>query len=72
MNVLIPIPNKDFDPTEVAIPWSLLNKNGIEIYFSTPDGNKGEADQRMLDGMDLGILKKYSEPEKTPVLPTTK
>ena len=29
--VLIPLPDKDFDTTEVAVPWRLLTQAGHEI-----------------------------------------
>src|SRR5688572_11040285 len=56
-SVLFPIPKNDFDPTETAIPWKILTRAGIKCYFSTSDGRPGQADQRMLYGTDLGILK---------------
>lgn len=57
LRVLIPIPTNDFDPTEVAISWSILNQGGVEVHFATPNGEVGSADSRMLTGKDLGILK---------------
>lgn len=59
MKVIIPIPNTDFDPTEVAIPWSILMKNNIQVIFSTPNGKSGRADNRMLTGEGLGGLKNF-------------
>jgi protease I len=55
--VLIPIPNRDFDPTETAVPWKILSARGHSVVFATPDGHPGEADPRMLDGHGLGPLK---------------
>jgi len=54
MRVLIPIPSCDFDPTESAIPWSVLSDRGVEVVFATPDGTPGTADARMLSGRGLG------------------
>ncbi len=54
--VIIPIPSRDFDPTEIAVPWKILSSAGIKIYFSTPDGVPGVCDQRMLTGQGLGIF----------------
>ncbi len=51
--VLIPIPNLDFDPSEVAIPWQVLGAAGHEIAFATPDGRAGRADGLMLSGRGL-------------------
>ncbi len=41
----------------MAIPWKLLFDDGFTIVFATPDGEKGEADMRMLKGEDLGLFK---------------
>ena len=37
--VLIPIPRRDFDPTEVAISWEVLTYLGHEVVFATPGGD---------------------------------
>ena len=55
MKVLVPLPSKDFDPTEVAIPWSVL-RSGCEIVFATPDGVKALPDPIMLSGEGLGVF----------------
>ena len=36
--VLIPIPTRDFDPTEVAVSWQVLRAGGHHVVFSTPTG----------------------------------
>lgn len=54
--VLIPLPSRDFDPTEAAVPWRMLRERGHTVVFATPDGAPGEADQRMLNGRGLGAL----------------
>ena len=54
--ILIPIPSKDFDPTETAIPWKVLTALGHTVKFATPDGQPGAADDRMLTGRGLGVL----------------
>jgi protease I len=53
--VLIPIPSNDFDPTETAVPWKILRDRGLEVVFATPDGQPGNADERMLTGKGLYI-----------------
>jgi protease I len=55
-NILIPIPDADFDPTETAVPWRTLRQRGHHIVFATPSGNMGHADQRMVTGEGLGIF----------------
>jgi putative intracellular protease/amidase len=52
-NVLIPIPKRDFDPTEVAVSWSVLKRLGHSVTFATPDGRPGRADDLMLTGEGL-------------------
>jgi len=55
--VLIPLPSYGFDPTEAAVPWYYMNLAGHQITFSTPDGKRGYADERMVTGKDLSFLK---------------
>ncbi|RFS20062.1 hypothetical protein DVR12_20285 [Chitinophaga silvatica] len=57
--VLIPLPDYGFDPTEAAIPWSLLTANGHEVYFATPSGYSSMCDMRILRGTGLGIWKPF-------------
>lgn len=53
--VLMPIPARDFDPTEVAISWSVLRSLGHRVVFATPDGAPGVADDIMVTGRGLDI-----------------
>jgi putative intracellular protease/amidase len=53
--VVIPIPARDFDPTEVAISWSVLKRLGHVVLFATPDGRPGQADDIMLTGRGLDL-----------------
>lgn len=55
--ILIPLPSTDFDPTESAVPWQILTERNFDVFFSTPDGKPGQADERMLVGKGLGIWK---------------
>ncbi|MDP2305466.1 MAG: type 1 glutamine amidotransferase domain-containing protein [Pseudomonadota bacterium] len=55
--VLVPLPQVDFDPTEVAVPWRALVAAGVQVRFATPTGAPGAADPRMVTGRDLGLLK---------------
>ncbi len=57
MKVIVPIPTRDFDPSEVAIPWKILHEAGVAVEFATDSGQVGAADQRMLDGHGLGLMK---------------
>jgi putative intracellular protease/amidase len=51
--VLMPIPARDFDPTEVAVTWQVLTENGHDVVFATPSGQPGEADDIMVTGQGL-------------------
>ena len=51
--VLVPLPQRDFDPTEVAVSFKILKSRGHTLTFATPDGHAAEADPIMLDGVGL-------------------
>jgi putative intracellular protease/amidase len=53
VRVLIPLASRDFDPSEVAVPWRILSNTGHEVVFATPDGRRGYADEMMLSGEGL-------------------
>ena len=36
--ILVPLPDTDLDPTEVAVPWRLLRDQGTS-WFSLPSRN---------------------------------
>ena len=55
--ILIPIPSLGCDPSEVAIPWKILEMNDYEVVFATPNGKKATTDQIMLKGDGLGLLR---------------
>jgi putative intracellular protease/amidase len=51
--VLVPLPARDFDPSEVAVSWRVLRAAGHEVTFATPDGARAHADPLMLSGEGL-------------------
>lgn len=53
--VLIPIPSRDFDPSEVAVSWRVLTQRGHAVRFATPDGQRGHGDPLMLHGEGLDL-----------------
>jgi putative intracellular protease/amidase len=53
--VLIPIPDRDFDPTEVAVSWRVLTGNGHRVIFATESGAPGVADDIMVTGRGLDV-----------------
>jgi putative intracellular protease/amidase len=53
--VLIPIPDTDFDPTEVAVSWQVLTGRGHGVVFSTESGRQPVADDIMVSGRGLDV-----------------
>src|ERR1700749_4917949 len=53
--VLIPIPDRDFDPTEVAVSWQVLRAEGHRVVFATESGSPGVADDIMVTGRGLDL-----------------
>ena len=51
--ILIPIPARDFDPTEAAVSWQVLQSSGHTLTFATPDGKTAQADEMMISGQGL-------------------
>jgi putative intracellular protease/amidase len=51
--ILVPLPSRDFDPSEVAVSWRVLRDAGHEVLFATPDGTPAHADPVMLTGEGL-------------------
>jgi putative intracellular protease/amidase len=65
VRVLIPLPDRDFDVTEVAVPWRVLTDAGHETVFATERGEQApRADPRLLDGVLFGKLGAYEEPKR--------
>jgi putative intracellular protease/amidase len=57
MRVVMPVPDRDFDVTEVAVPWQLLRDAGHEVLFATEQaGTVPAADPRLLTGVIFGQL----------------
>jgi putative intracellular protease/amidase len=53
--VVIPLPRRDFDPSEVAVSWQVLRRDGHRVAFATPDGQPAAADPLMLSGEGLDV-----------------
>jgi putative intracellular protease/amidase len=57
VRVLLPLPDRDFDVTEVAVPWRILCDAGHEVVFATERaGTVPAADPRLLSGVLFGRL----------------
>lgn len=53
--VIMPLPARDFDPSEAAVSWQRLRKDGHRVRFATPDGQPAAADPLMLSGQGLDL-----------------
>jgi putative intracellular protease/amidase len=53
--VLVPLPARDFDPSEAAVSWRVLVNAGHVVSFATPDGRPAVADDMMLTGQGLDL-----------------
>jgi putative intracellular protease/amidase len=63
--VWIPLPDRDFDVTEVAVPWALLRRAGHEVTFVTERGGSAPAaDPLLLTGVLFGQLGAEPEPKR--------
>lgn len=62
--VLVPLPDRDFDTTEVAVPWKLLTEAGHQVVFATERaGTVPACDPRLLTGVLFGKLGAEPEPK---------
>jgi putative intracellular protease/amidase len=60
--VLVPLPDHDFDVTEVAVPWKLLREAGHEVVFATEAGATPACDPLLVTGVVFGKLGARPEP----------
>ncbi len=64
-HVFIPLPDTDFDVTEVAVPWKLLTRAGHRVTFITETGAViPAADPLLLTGVLFGQLAAEAEPKQ--------
>ena len=74
MRVLMPLPDRDFDVTEGAVPWRILRDAGHQVVIATErPGTIPAADPRLLTGVLFGKLgaapeaiKQYQELSRAP------
>jgi putative intracellular protease/amidase len=62
MRILIPLPDRDFDTTEVAVPWRVLTHAGHQVVFATERGDVAACDPLLLTGVLFGKLGAEPEP----------
>ena len=60
----MPLPDRDFDVTEVAVPWKLLTEAGHRVVFLTESGATPACDPKLLTGVLFGQLGADPEPKK--------
>ncbi len=60
--VLFPLPDHDFDITEVAVPWKLLTEAGHQVMFATEAGATPACDPLLITGVVFGALGARPEP----------
>jgi putative intracellular protease/amidase len=57
VRVLVPLPDHDFDVTEVAVPWKILDDElGHELVFATEHGATPACDPLLITGVVFGAL----------------
>lgn len=54
--ILVPLPDRDFDLTETAVPWKLLTEAGCEVTFATERADKPACDPRLIGGVLFGQM----------------
>lgn len=54
--ILIVLPDSDYDPSEVALPWWLWSHAGHEVCFATQSGKSAYADPITLTGEGLPLV----------------
>ncbi|GAA5109018.1 type 1 glutamine amidotransferase domain-containing protein [Nocardia iowensis] len=47
--ILFLLPERDYDPTESAVPWAALRDAGVPVRFATPEGRVALADERLVE-----------------------
>jgi putative intracellular protease/amidase len=62
--VLCPLPDRDFDPTEAAVPWHALTEAGHDVVFATEHGDRPACDPLLLRGVIFGELGAKDEPKR--------
>jgi putative intracellular protease/amidase len=63
--ILMPLPDTDFDTTEVAVPWRLATRAGHDVVFATEQGNAPPAcDPLLMTGVIFGALGAADEPKQ--------
>ena len=62
--IFVPLPDRDFDVTEVSVPWKLWTEAGHDVLFATETGAMAAADPLLLTGVLFGQLGAEPEPKR--------
>ncbi len=62
MRIVIPLPDRDFDTTEVSVPWRVLTRACHDVVFATERGDVAACDPLLLTGVVFGKLGADPEP----------
>jgi putative intracellular protease/amidase len=62
--IWLPLPDRDFDVTEVAVPWRLLTNAGHTVGFATEAGAPAACDPLLLTDVVFGQLGAEPEPKR--------
>src|SRR5690242_10620796 len=54
--ILVPLPDNDFDITEVSVPWKLVTRAGHSVTFATEGALPARGDPLLLTGVVAGQL----------------
>jgi len=56
--ILAPLPDRDFDTTEISVPWKILKHEGWDVIFATENGSTPETDPYLIrkEGVLFGYL----------------
>lgn len=63
--VVIAVPDRDFDLTEVVVPWRVLRDAGVPVAFATergPQGSLPACDPKLIDDPTLRALRLVARP----------
>ena len=60
--ILMPLPDRGFDVTEVAVPWRMLTDAGHDVIVATEGGATPNADPLLITGVVFGRLGAEPEP----------
>jgi len=55
MQIIAPLPDRDFDVTESAVTWKILTQGGVKVHFCTENGHVANCDPLLINGLPFGL-----------------